>query len=142
MIYTGCEFLLAALFLRIGGKYLRYWLLPCLCVGGIMFLIECYCGRKERIMPTVKDIVVSRPGEGEVGECHGWPIWECEASEFSWDYTATETCLLIEGAVTVSDRPETGESVSFGVGDKVVFPVGLKCVWKITADVRKHYSFS
>ncbi len=93
-------------------------------------------------MPTVKDVIVRKPDETETEKCKNWPIWTCQKSTFDWDYTQTETCLLLEGAVTVADRPDTGESVSFGPGDLVVFPVGLKCVWQINDDVKKHYSFS
>lgn len=93
-------------------------------------------------MPTIKDIVITKPDPGEIDTCKAWPIWQCQQSEFSWDYTQTETCLLIEGAVTITDRPETDQSVTFAAGDKVIFPLGLKCIWKITKDVRKHYSFS
>ena len=93
-------------------------------------------------MVTVKDIIVRRPSEEEVAQCKGWPIWTCEVSEFPWDYTQSETCLLLEGSVTVEDRPGSGESVSFGPGDFVVFPNGLKCVWKVKEAVKKHYDFS
>ena len=93
-------------------------------------------------MPTTKDIVVRKPSEDETVQCKTWPIWDCQASTFDWDYTQTETCLLLEGSVTVTDRPESGESVSFGPGDLVVFPYGLKCIWQIKEDVRKHYNFS
>ena len=93
-------------------------------------------------MPTVKDVQVRKPADDEAAQCKNWPIWTCETSEFDWDYTQTETCLLLEGAVTVSDRPDSGESVAFGPGDLVVFPVGLKCVWKVEQPVRKHYNFS
>ena len=92
-------------------------------------------------MATVKDVIVSKPNEEEKSRCESWPIWSCEASEFDWDYTQTETCLLVEGSVTVTDRGEGGESVSFGAGDMVVFPVGLQCVWKVKQAVRKHYDF-
>lgn len=92
-------------------------------------------------MPTVKDIVISKTNDAEAARYKDWPIWTCEPSTFDWDYTQTETCLILEGKVTVKDRP--GEaSVSFGPGDAVVFPVGLKCIWQIEEAVRKHYSFS
>ncbi len=67
-----------------------------------------------------------------------WPTWECGVSKFDWTYTDKETCYLLEGQVTVECD---GKSVSFGKGDFVVFPKGLKCVWKVTAPVRKHYRF-
>ena len=92
-------------------------------------------------MPTVKDVIIRKPNEEENAECKAWPIWACEPSEFDWDYTQTETCLLLEGSVTVSDRPDSSESVTFGPGDLVVFPTGLKCVWNIKEAVRKHYNF-
>jgi len=93
-------------------------------------------------MPDVTDVVVHKPNEQETEQCKYWPIWTCENSTFDWDYTQTETCLLLEGQVTVTDRPEGENSVTFGAGDHVVFPVGLKCVWKVTKPVRKHYRFS
>ena len=92
-------------------------------------------------MPTVKDVVVKKPTEEETATCKGWPIWTCEPDKFDWDYTQSETCLVLEGEVTVTDRPEGEESVSFGRGDLVVFPVGLKCIWNVKGAVRKHYNF-
>lgn len=92
-------------------------------------------------MPTVKDVLVKRPSDQERLVCEAWPVWGCEASEFDWDYTQTETCLLIEGKVTVTDRPGSGESVSFGAGDMVVLPNGFSCVWKVTEAVKKYYDF-
>ena len=93
-------------------------------------------------MVTVKDIIIRKPDEQAIEKCKTWPIWTSQPSEFDWDYTQTETCLLLEGAVTVTDRPDSGESVSFGPGDFVVFPNGLKCVWKVKEAVKKHYDFS
>jgi hypothetical protein len=93
-------------------------------------------------MPTIKDVVVRKPDDEEKAQCQAWPIWTCDPSEFDWDYTQSETCLIIEGEVTVTDRPAGEESVSFGPGDLVVFPVNLQCIWKITKPVRKHYNFS
>ena len=93
-------------------------------------------------MPTVKDVAVRKPDADEAAQCKIWPIWTCEPSQFDWDYTQTETCLIIEGSVEVSDQPESGESVSFGPGDLVEFPVGLKCVWNVKEAVKKHYNFS
>ena len=69
----------------------------------------------------------------------GWPIWSCGVSHFPWIYDDRETCLLLEGHVTVT--PEGGEPVSFGAGDLVVFAKGLSCQWEVTAPVRKHYRF-
>ena len=68
-----------------------------------------------------------------------WPIWTCEVSEFNWEYSSEEACLLLEGEVEVSSEFET---VRFSAGDYVVFPKGLKCRWKVAKPVRKHYSFN
>ena len=68
-----------------------------------------------------------------------WPIWTCGISEFDWEFDAEESCLLLEGEVEVSS---VFVSVRFSACDYVVFPKGLKCRWKVTKPVRKHYSFS
>ena len=72
-----------------------------------------------------------------LGVC-SWPIWTCEVSEFPWEYAEKETCFLLGGDVEVSTEEET---VRFGTGDFVVFPKGLKCIWKVIKPVRKHYNF-
>ena len=68
-----------------------------------------------------------------------WPIWNCDVSEFDWEYSERESCLLLEGEVEVKSEFET---VRFSAGDYVVFPKGLKCRWKVMQPVRKHYSFN
>ena len=68
-----------------------------------------------------------------------WPIWSCEVSEFEWEYSERESCLLLDGEVEVKSEFET---VLFSAGDFVVFPKGLKCCWKVTRPVRKHYTFN
>jgi len=92
-------------------------------------------------MPTVKDVIVRKPTAEEVRTCKTWDTWGCPASKFDWEYTQTETCLILDGRVTVTDRPAGKDSVSFGPGDLVVFPVGLKCIWNVTQGVKKHYNF-
>lgn len=85
------------------------------------------------------EIIVRKPNESERAEMAAEPIWEKEVSAFPWEYDMNETCLLIEGRVTVT--PHGGEAVSFGAGDLVTFPKGMKCDWDITQPVRKHYKF-
>jgi uncharacterized cupin superfamily protein len=68
-----------------------------------------------------------------------WPIWSCGVSTFPWTYDEPETCLLLEGDVTVT--PDGGEPVRFGAGDLVKFAAGLSCSWDVHAAVRKHYRF-
>jgi len=89
-------------------------------------------------MPTVKDVIVKKPSEKESATCQSWPTWTCEPSIFDWIYTEKETCLLIEGKVTVTDGKD---SVSFGPGDLVVFPEGLECNWNVQEAVKKYYNF-
>jgi len=89
-------------------------------------------------MPTVKDVIVKKPSEEESAVCQSWPIWKCEPSNFDWAYTEKETCLLIEGKVTVTDGKD---SVNFGSGDLVVFPEGLECNWNVQEAVKKYYNF-
>lgn len=68
-----------------------------------------------------------------------WPIWGCDVSTFPGAYDEQETCLLLEGDVTVI--PEGSEPVRFGAGDLVVFAAGLSCTLEVHAPVRKHYRF-
>jgi uncharacterized cupin superfamily protein len=67
------------------------------------------------------------------------PIWTCKVSEFDWYYDSEETCLIIEGEVTVL---YDSKSVSFTAGDYVIFPQGLSCVWQVKKPVKKHYIFN
>ena len=85
------------------------------------------------------EIIVRKPTEQEAVEMKSNPVWTCEVSEFDWHYDSEETCLIIEGEVTVSYN---GENVSFGAGDYVIFPKGLSCIWKVSKPVRKHYIFA
>lgn len=82
---------------------------------------------------------IRKPTEDEKKQARTWPTWAKEVSEFPWQYDEKETCLIIEGDVTVTN--ETGEQFRFGPGDWVVFPQGMKCTWKINKPVRKHYNF-
>ena len=67
-----------------------------------------------------------------------WPIWEKEISRFDWYYDSTEHCQILEGKVIVETKQG---NVKIKAGDFVTFPKGLKCVWNIKEDIRKHYSF-
>ncbi|KPL11341.1 cupin [candidate division BRC1 bacterium SM23_51] len=86
------------------------------------------------------EITVRKPTEEELDQMavRTWPTWECDPSEFDWQYDETETCYILEGDVTV--KTDTGD-VHFAAGDLVVFPKGLKCVWSVAQKVRKHYRF-
>ncbi|NLX04018.1 MAG: cupin domain-containing protein [Phycisphaerae bacterium] len=82
---------------------------------------------------------IRKPTEAEKQQARSWPIWEKEASEFPWQYDEKETCLILQGEVTVTN--EQAEKFNFGAGDWVIFPQGMECTWTIRRDVRKHYKF-
>lgn len=85
--------------------------------------------------------VTHNPTQEEIAQlgCESWPIWEKEPSTFPWQYDEKETCLILDGQVTVT--PTGGDPVSFGKGDLVVFPQGMKCTWQVQKAVRKYYKF-
>ena len=84
------------------------------------------------------EITVRKPNEAEKNDIMSKPTWGCDVSEFDWFYDSEETCLIMEGEVSVSYE---GKTVSFGPGDYVTFPKGLSCVWKVSKPVKKHYIF-
>ncbi|MFH2138990.1 MAG: cupin domain-containing protein [Candidatus Omnitrophota bacterium] len=67
-----------------------------------------------------------------------WSSWECGVSTFDWEYRDRETAYVFEGKVTVKTADGV---VSFGKGDLVTFPKGLKCTWNIQEPIRKVYKF-
>ena len=85
--------------------------------------------------------VTNNPSKETVDQlgCRSWPIWEKEPSTFPWHYGEKETCLILDGKVTVT--PQNGEPVTFDKGNLVVFPQGMDCVWHVEETVRKHYKF-
>lgn len=67
-----------------------------------------------------------------------WSVWECEPSDFDWEYSDKEVCYIYEGKVTV--KTPSGET-KIQAGDLVEFPKGLKCKWQVHDTVRKVYKF-
>ena len=67
-----------------------------------------------------------------------WPVWECAPSIFDWHYDREESCLILEGEITVRTAHE---KITISPGDFVTFPKGLDCTWTVTEPVRKHYIF-
>ena len=84
------------------------------------------------------EVLIRKPTDNEIAVMKTKPIWTCGVSEFDWYYDSEETCLIIEGEVTVN---YSSKSVSFVAGDFVVFPKGLSCVWQVKKPVKKHYMF-
>ena len=84
-------------------------------------------------------VIIKKATEEEKEIIKSWPIWEKEVSKFPWEYAEKETCLIINGEVTVTN--EKGENFDLGPNDLVIFPRGMKCKWNIKKAVRKHYHF-
>jgi uncharacterized cupin superfamily protein len=84
-------------------------------------------------------IEVRQPTLAEIAEAETWSEWEKEPSEFPWSYDEKETCYILGGRAVVEG--DDGERAEFGPGDWVVFPAGLKVVWKISKNIKKKYKF-
>ena len=85
-------------------------------------------------------VLVKKLSENEIEKLgiYSWPIWEKEVSRFDWQYDTDEECLILEGEVEV----ETSEgNILIKPGDFVTFKSGLKCIWDIKKDIKKHYNF-
>jgi hypothetical protein len=90
--------------------------------------------------PHPSGIIVKKPTPAELEELGvtAWETWSREPGDLPWTYEQQETCLFLEGEVTV----ETAKgAVNIGPGDLAIFPKGLECVWKIKKAVKKHYRF-
>jgi uncharacterized protein len=86
----------------------------------------------------MKPIEVRKPTAQEEKAMKSCPTWEKEPSKFPWHYDEKETCLILEGEAS-AESP--GQTVNFGPGDLVIFPVGLDCTWNVKQKIRKHYKF-
>lgn len=86
-------------------------------------------------------IKVERPTDRLLDELDvfSWPVWEKEVSEFTWEYDMEEVCYILSGEATII--PEDGDPVNICRGDFVTFPCGMKCLWKVTIPIVKHYDF-
>lgn len=87
-----------------------------------------------------KDVIIKKHSREELRSegVFQWPIWEKEASRFDWYYEQEEHCYILEGSIVVETATGTYE---IEPGDYVIFAKGLKCIWDIKRDVRKHYRF-
>jgi uncharacterized protein len=66
-----------------------------------------------------------------------WPTWQKEVSTFDWVFPEQEIAYILEGECVIT--PAGGMPVSFGKGDLVTFPAGLKAVWQVNKPLHKHY---
>lgn len=85
------------------------------------------------------EVTVRKPTDAERKEAQAWGVWEKEISEFDWEYSEKEICLILEGNAQIFEGE--GKIAEFGAGDYVVFPEGLSCTWKITKKIRKKFRF-
>jgi uncharacterized cupin superfamily protein len=88
----------------------------------------------------MEKVIIQQLSEEEISQLgiRNWPVWEKEISKFDWAYEGDEECLILEGVVIVTTQD--GEH-TIRAGDFVTFKDGLKCVWDIKQDIRKHYNF-
>ena len=66
-----------------------------------------------------------------------WPTWQKEVSTFDWTFHEQEMAYILEGSCIIT--PIGGAPVSFGKGDLVTFPAGLKASWQVLEPLHKHY---
>ena len=66
-----------------------------------------------------------------------WPTWHKEISTFDWTFHEQEIAYILEGECVIT--PKDGSSVSFGKGDLVTFPAGMKASWQVVQPLHKHY---
>ena len=85
------------------------------------------------------EIKISRPSKDELDELgiDKWSSWECDPSEFDWQYPDRETAYIFKGKVMVSTND--GSKVEIRPGDLAVFPKGLKCHWQVLERIEKVY---
>jgi len=66
-----------------------------------------------------------------------WLTWSKEVSAFPWHFHEQEVAWILEGECVVT--PQGGAPVTFGKGDLVTFPAGMKCNWEVRQPLHKHY---
>ena len=66
-----------------------------------------------------------------------WPTWQKEVSTFDWIFHEQEIAYILEGECVIT--PIGGAPVTFGKGDLVTFPAGLKASWQVLKPLHKHY---
>ena len=66
-----------------------------------------------------------------------WPTWNKEVSTFPWVFHEQEIAYILEGECVIT--PAGGSPVTFGKGDLVTFPGGMKAMWEVKQPLHKHY---
>jgi uncharacterized cupin superfamily protein len=67
-----------------------------------------------------------------------WATWQKEVSVFPWTFPEQEIAYILEGECVIT--PDDGSAaVTFGKGDLVTFPAGMRCRWEVKQPLHKHY---
>lgn len=66
-----------------------------------------------------------------------WPTWQKEVSTFDWTFHEQEIAYILDGECVIT--PIGGAAVTFGKGDLVTFPAGMKASWEVKKPLHKHY---
>lgn len=84
-------------------------------------------------------IKVEKPSQAQLTSLNvtKWPTWQKEVSTFDWVFPEQEIAYILEGECVIT--PIGGAAVSFGKGDLVTFPAGLKAAWQVKQPLHKHY---
>ena len=88
----------------------------------------------------MNNIVVERNPQAsrlETLDVSKWPTWSKEVSVFQWHFLEQEIAYILEGECVIT--PTDGAPVTFGKGDLVTFPAGMKCTWEVKQPLHKHY---
>jgi uncharacterized cupin superfamily protein len=87
----------------------------------------------------MSEIIITHPSKDELDKLGiaKWSSWDCDPSEFDWQYPNKETAYVFKGKVVVTSADES--KVEIGPGDLVIFPKGLKCHWKVIERIEKVY---
>ena len=88
----------------------------------------------------VKEITVEKnPAQSKLDAINvsKWPTWKKEVSSFPWVFPEQEIAYILEGECVVTTC--CGATATFGKGDLVTFPAGVKITWEVKQPLHKHY---
>ena len=89
---------------------------------------------------AVNQITVEKnPAQNRLGNLgvSKWSTWQKEVSTFDWTFHEQEIAYILDGECVIT--PTVGTPVSFGKGDLVTFPAGMKASWQVIQPLHKHY---
>jgi uncharacterized cupin superfamily protein len=90
-------------------------------------------------MPVKEITVEHNPAQSKLDALNvkKWPTWKKEVSIFPWTFPEQEIAFILEGECEVITC--CGNKVTFGKGDLVTFPAGVKITWEVKQALHKHY---